>query len=175
MNRKGFYSINCQIICDGNLKIRNIVARWPGSTHDSRIFRNSSIRDRLEAGEVNGHLLGDSGYQCTRYLLTPLRNPDGIAEERYNRALTRARNTVERSTGTWKKRFPCLAYGFRTKMETTLRTIVATAILHNLAIDRREDPIDEEIPVVDVPIPDARENDVNGNRWRRLIIQNHFT
>ncbi|PSN31322.1 hypothetical protein C0J52_26625 [Blattella germanica] len=57
------------VICDAIMRIRSIVARWPGSTYDSRIFRNSTIRDRLESGEVTGHLLGDSGYPCMKYLL----------------------------------------------------------------------------------------------------------
>ena len=37
--RKHFHSINSQIICDANLFLINVVARWPGSTHDS--FMNS--------------------------------------------------------------------------------------------------------------------------------------
>ena len=40
--RKGFYSLNVQVICGHNHLIYDVVARWPGSTHDSRIFRNSS-------------------------------------------------------------------------------------------------------------------------------------
>ena len=35
---KQFYSINVQAICDSDAFITNIVARWPGSTHDSCIF-----------------------------------------------------------------------------------------------------------------------------------------
>ena len=37
-NRKGVFSINVQAICDHDLILTNVVARWPGSTHDSRIF-----------------------------------------------------------------------------------------------------------------------------------------
>ena len=40
-NRKGFFSINVQAIGDAQFKIRNLVVRWPGSVHDSRIFYNS--------------------------------------------------------------------------------------------------------------------------------------
>jgi len=33
VNRKQYHSINAQIICDGDLLIRNVVARFPGITH----------------------------------------------------------------------------------------------------------------------------------------------
>ncbi|XP_046662743.1 uncharacterized protein LOC124355625 [Homalodisca vitripennis] len=31
------FSINAQFICDADMKIKNVVSRWPGSTHDARI------------------------------------------------------------------------------------------------------------------------------------------
>lgn len=43
-NRKGFFSLNVQTIVDANLIIRNVVARWPGSVHDSTIFNSSSVK-----------------------------------------------------------------------------------------------------------------------------------
>ena len=61
-NRKGFFSINVQGIGDNNLLIRNLVVRWPGSTHDTRIFDSSEICAQFENREVNGILLGDNGY-----------------------------------------------------------------------------------------------------------------
>ena len=64
--RKGFFSINSQIVCGPDHTIYNIVARWPGSTHDSRIFNNSTLISRLEGNELNGFLLGDGGYACKR-------------------------------------------------------------------------------------------------------------
>ena len=42
-NRKGYLSVNVQAVCSHDLKFTNIVARWPGSVHDSRIFRNSRL------------------------------------------------------------------------------------------------------------------------------------
>jgi hypothetical protein len=44
--------------------------------------------------------------------------------------------------GVWKRLFPCLSTTLRTKLQTSLTLIVATAVLFNL-IRRRNDPIDE--------------------------------
>lgn len=53
------FSINTQLVGDSNLKIRDIVARWPGSTHDATIYNNSQIRARLEADHFpNAIVLG---------------------------------------------------------------------------------------------------------------------
>ncbi|XP_068084742.1 putative nuclease HARBI1 [Anabrus simplex] len=176
-NRKHFYSVNCQVVCDADMHITNIVARWPGSTHDSRIFRNSVIHNELEQGRYDGHLIGDSGYACKKYLLTPVLQERNAAERRYNIAHRQARNVVERVFGIWKRRFPCLQYTLRTKIPTTQLVIIATSILHNYAIRRGEPEFeDEEIPNENenhVGLPDERDN-MTGVNWRNQIINMHF-
>ena len=66
INRKGYHSINVQIICDANFKILNINAKYPGSTHDSFIWQNSKLnrvlRNIHSHGYTDNFLLGDSGY-----------------------------------------------------------------------------------------------------------------
>ncbi|GLH01016.1 Uncharacterized protein GBIM_07256 [Gryllus bimaculatus] len=151
-NRKRYYSINCQVICDADKKITNIVARWPGSCHDSRIFRNSVIKEVLESGTFSGHLIGDNGYACFRYLLTPVVNERTPAERRYNEAHKSARNVIESVFGSWKKRFPCLHYTLRTKVSTTLKIIVASAILHNIAVERAEEEFDDALEEEEVEV-----------------------
>jgi hypothetical protein len=64
--RKSFFSINTQVVSGPDHKIYDVVARWPGSTHDSRIFSNSRLKSRFENGELSGLLLGDSGYPCLK-------------------------------------------------------------------------------------------------------------
>ena len=46
-------------------KFINLVARWPGSVHDSNIFRTSQMQEYLERHHTSfedGIILGDSGY-----------------------------------------------------------------------------------------------------------------
>ncbi|XP_050563108.1 uncharacterized protein LOC118269991 [Spodoptera frugiperda] len=76
------------------LKICDIVCHWRGSTHDARIWRESSIKRRFEEREFKGKLIGDGGYPCTPYLLTPVLRPRNEAERRYNYSHIRTRNLV---------------------------------------------------------------------------------
>jgi len=60
------------------------VNSWPGSVHDSTIFDNSLLRAQFENHEFgDALLLGDGGYACRNYLMTPLANPITEAEKRY--------------------------------------------------------------------------------------------
>lgn len=115
--------------------IRDIDARWPGSSHDSTIFLNSSIYRRLEANEFgNGLIVGDGGYAVKNYLLAPLLYPIMRAENLYQESQIRTTNVVERSYGVWKRRFPVLSLGIRLDLNKVEAIIVATAVLHNIAI-----------------------------------------
>jgi hypothetical protein len=45
INRKGFPSINVQATCNAREIFTSVDCQWPGSVHDNRIFKNSSIYD----------------------------------------------------------------------------------------------------------------------------------
>ncbi|CAB3228785.1 unnamed protein product [Arctia plantaginis] len=83
-NRKGFYSINCQIVCSAKGKIIGLNPNFPGSTHDAAIWRASTINHFLKSnflsGERNQWLLGDKGYPLQPWLMTPLMAPTTEAE-----------------------------------------------------------------------------------------------
>lgn len=134
-NRKQFFSFNVQAICDSSLAFQNIVVRWPGSSHDSTIFNNSNICAKFERGDFGDSiLLGDSGYALRSYLITKFLNPSSPAETLFNEAIIRTRNTVERSFGVWKRRFPILALGINVKTDRVEAIVVATAVLNNICI-----------------------------------------
>lgn len=104
------------------------------------------------------------------YLLTPFANPRNEAERNYNYSHTRTRVRIENIFGIWKRRFPILAYGCRLKLENVLNVIVATAVLHNLAIIRR----DPDPPLVNEGV--LAEAIQNGNINAEFIqnVENNF-
>lgn len=61
INRKNHHSVNVQVICDARLSLLNVVARWPGGTHNSFIFKNSSVGRNMQEGLLQGqsHILGE--------------------------------------------------------------------------------------------------------------------
>uniref|UniRef100_A0A1B0D7D6 Uncharacterized protein n=1 Tax=Phlebotomus papatasi TaxID=29031 RepID=A0A1B0D7D6_PHLPP len=147
--RKGYFSINCQVTCNADMRIMDLVTRWHGSAHDQTIFNFSTLKMKCEENYFGRYfLLGDNGYANKSYLLTPLSNPLTEQERKYNRIHKTTRNLVERCIGVWKTRFPVLQTKSRQKLKNTLKVITATAILHNIARDLNEpSPPPPEIPL----------------------------
>ncbi|XP_059056618.1 putative nuclease HARBI1 [Achroia grisella] len=178
INRKGYPSLNVQVVCNADLKIMDIVTRWRGSVHDSRIFRECRLKQRFEAGAFSGILLGDSGYPCTPYLFTPVLHTNTPQEETYNRCHIQTRNTIERCFGLWKQRFRCLLRGMFGDIETARMTVVACAVLHNIAIDMKEDIFPGEITRESTSntgvLQQSVHNTLRGTIRRRQFIETHF-
>jgi len=130
--------VNVQAVCDSKALITNNVAHWPGATHDSRFFHNSTIAEQFRNGSINGILVGDNGYVCRSYLMTPLLNPRNEAEVCYNDAQRRTGIVIERCFGILKRRLPCLHVGLCTRLGNSLVIIVAVVALHNFAIEQIE-------------------------------------
>ena len=150
--RKGFHSINVQGICDAKLRFLNVVAKYPGSSHDSFVWRNSAIYQFMtqQGSQRQGWLLGDSGYPLSPFLMTPLTNPTTPAEVLYNRKHSQTRNTIERSFGLLKMRFRCLHRTggcLQSPPSTCAKIITACTVLHNICIDKsvpQPDDVDDE-------------------------------
>ncbi|XP_067261212.1 putative nuclease HARBI1 isoform X1 [Chanodichthys erythropterus] len=49
VTRKSFHNIIVQMVCNADCVISNVVAKWPGSVHDSRIFRASEIYHKVNS------------------------------------------------------------------------------------------------------------------------------
>lgn len=79
----------------------------------------SRLKEEMERG--TSILLGDPGYPCRKYLLTPIRHPRTRQEEAYNTAVRKARLVIERAFGLLKRRFSVLGPDsrIRLKIETS--------------------------------------------------------
>ena len=175
-NRKNVFSLNVQLVCGPDLMIYNIVARWPGSTHDSRIFNNCSLKSRIEEGNLRGSgiILGDKGYACTRYMLTPLRNPITEPERRYNASHKSTRCCIERCNGVLKKRFACLQNKLYYEPEKVAAIVICCAVLHNIAITCGDQYVDDgDFIEVNDDIYLVNDN-ISGMAFRSAFITQHF-
>jgi DDE superfamily endonuclease len=56
INRKGYHSLNVQVVCDHKLRITNINAKFPGRSHDSHVWRNSKVFTLMKANHNNGDI-----------------------------------------------------------------------------------------------------------------------
>ncbi|XP_050507518.1 putative nuclease HARBI1 [Diabrotica virgifera virgifera] len=187
--RKGYYSINCQIVVDSKYNILNMNARFPGSTHDSAIWQASNIKtimENLYIGGANYFLIGDSGYPLQPFLLTPFENPqENTPESNYNYHFIRSRNVVEKLNGVLKSRFRCLLKHRALNYNPIKagKIIYSCGALHNIA-NFYKDEVPEEGDDVepdnenDIDIIENRPVDHNwyrrGEQIRAGIVQQYF-
>ena len=148
----------------------NVVARWPGSTHVSHVFRSNNICRRLENNHRSlddGILLGDSGYACSTFLMTPYINPRNAAQEAFNAAHTKTRVEIEKTFGRWKRQFHVLHSEIRMNPEKTCLITGACAVLYNIAILLKE-PMEDGDGIEEVEVEPFR------GVQQGLAIRNHI-
>ncbi|KAJ8249486.1 hypothetical protein GJAV_G00235970 [Gymnothorax javanicus] len=124
------------MICDADCIFSNVEAKWLDSVHDARVFRASTIHQRLSQGEFAGIILGDKDYTCQPFLLTPFADPQTVAQRNFNLAHARTRARIEMEFGLLKTRFQCLRH-LRVKPDRPCDIIFACTV-HNIATIRRE-------------------------------------
>ncbi|XP_067623132.1 putative nuclease HARBI1 [Eurosta solidaginis] len=179
LNRKGFYSINAMIACDHNMTIRYVDARYAGSTHDSFVWNNSTLKTYLEDNQLSGDnsiYLGDSGYPLSSCLLTPFRiAQSGTRESLFNKKHAKGRNIIERTIGVLKCRFRCLLSDNKMRYDPDkVKTIVnICCALHNICKQFRISDPDEADIFTDALFPSEPSNEdgngTPGERRRRQI------
>ncbi|CAH0405396.1 unnamed protein product [Chilo suppressalis] len=191
VNRKGYHSINTQLICDANLRIINVNALFPGGTHDSFIWNQSNVLPVMEQLHRNGtgrfYLIGDSGYGLRRWLHTPIQEPQG-AEQNYNDAFKSARATIERCNGVLKSRFRCLLKHrvLHYSPEKASKIINSCCVLHNMCIRHNiddDDVVSDEEGYTNIdfgildPIPHRNRRNADliaGEVFRNNIVRTYF-
>jgi len=159
INRKGYHSIILQGICDYKLKFIDVFTGICGSVHDARVWRLSDIRtlivqDKNRYFQNKYHLLADSAYPLSKYMLTPYRDNGHLTnvQRKFNTKLSKTRLVIERAFGTLKGRFRKLKYIYMFNTEIIPLVIFTCCILHNICIENEDafiDEFDEAIEMLD--------------------------
>ncbi|KAL3179564.1 hypothetical protein MRX96_037947 [Rhipicephalus microplus] len=160
-----------QAVAGPQLQFFDVVAGWPGSVHDSRIFDKSRLRVLYEENRVPGVLLGDAGYACQPYLFTPFSEPGptDTPKGRYQKAQMKTRNVVERAFGVWKRRSPCLYMGMQHKAKNIHQSHPLKGF-RSLPLSVQWQQEQCTCPPVD-HLTDSR----SGNQARDLLMRKSFT
>nr|CAI5828137.1 unnamed protein product [Callosobruchus analis] len=174
-NRYQSHSVILQAMCDPRKRFINISVGHPGHMHDARVFRRSSLYQRIVDEDeplINPeyHLIGDSAYPLLQEVLTPYRDTGHLteAETRFNVRFSSIRSTIERAFGLLKGKWRRLKFLDMSDLELLNKVIVAGCVLHNLIINSEGDQVEEELEIGDegdIPIvaPNIRER-----RWHQL-------
>lgn len=177
INRKGYYSLQLQAVCDSDMKFLNCFCGYAGSCHDARVLRNSDLWNYgLEVCNGN-HIIADGAYPLGRWLMTPYRDNGHLSQEQkhFNYLLSDNRVVIERALGLLKGRFRRLHHLDVLSIQTAVKIIMCTCILHNICLIQNED-IDNymEPPEVDQPQISqlsVQENDTEGIIKRNILCR----
>ena len=95
------------------------------------------------------------------------------AEEAYNKAHSATFSVMARALARWKRRFPSLETGLDIRSEILDSVIIATAVLHNIAVRRGEpEPPASGAPSLKQPPPSEQiPATYRGDQARKQIIQ----
>lgn len=97
----------------------------------------------------NTHLLGDSVYGLSTWLLTPFKDYGNLTQKqrRYNYVHSSTRMAIKRTFGALKSRFRCLKYLDIKDITKAVKVVSSCCVLHELCLitnDSMEEYIEED-------------------------------
>lgn len=141
-------------------------------------MQESRLGHAFRDGQLQGILLGDSGYALKPWLMTPFLIPQTPAEQAYNSAHRTTRALIEHLNGQLKNKFLCLG-GTGPRVRTAEKVcdiITACCVLFNISKDDHIQEPYNHVPDDDNPAPEAAaDDDVHGTAVRNDIVRNFFT
>ena len=132
-------------------------ARDSGSTHDSRMLRQSALFHQAESSTLfeegssikgfSPYFLGDSGYILKQWLMTPYRDGLGCArhwfmlERLFNKQLSQRCSVVENAFRVLKQSFPELFDVTNLHVTFVPDVVVCCCLLHNVLLGQEPDEV----------------------------------
>ncbi|KAI3908393.1 hypothetical protein MKW92_036948 [Papaver armeniacum] len=142
-NKHGVLSQNVMAACSFGSKFQYVLAGWEGSTTDLCVLNAALTRHsklRVPEGKfylVDGDYRNTPGfiapYPGVRYQLSEFSGADDLqnAQELFNFRHSLLRSTIESTFKIWKARFPILTAAPLYPLQTQVKLVIATCILHN--------------------------------------------
>ncbi|KAL6880595.1 hypothetical protein ACP4OV_012160 [Aristida adscensionis] len=193
-DRHGYTSQNVMAVCDFNMRFTFVLAGWPGSVHDMRVF-NDAMHKYGHKFPHQKYYLVDSGYANRQGYLAPYKGtkyhlpefrmgpvPRG-KKELFNHRHSSLTNVIERTFGVLKMKWRILEKVPSFPVRKQSKIIIAYMPLHNFirenaAMDRDFDLCDiEEVEALYDPLDtvsvnqnaEGQEDDKDMNAFREQI------
>jgi DDE superfamily endonuclease len=142
-NRKGFFALCVQAMCDNRFIFTFVSAVSPGSTHDSVAFAMSSLSELLEkdvGGVPDGYwIAADDAYISGKRIVTPWPGRNlSRSKDAFNYWQSSARIFIEQAFGMLVARWGILWRPLRVNIDKSARIVVVCMKLHNYILESCE-------------------------------------
>ncbi|CAM5075807.1 unnamed protein product [Natator depressus] len=151
INCKGCFSMVLQALVDHKRRFTNINVGWPGTVHDTRVFRNSGLFKQLQEGiyfpdqkitagdaEMPVVIFGDPAYPLMPWLMKSYTGTLDSSKELFNYRLSKCRMVVECAFGCLKGRWRSLLTRSDLSKTNIPIVIAVCCMLHNLCESKGE-------------------------------------
>lgn len=147
VNRKKFYSLQLQGVCDPDRFFTDVYCAYPGSVHDARVLRNSPLYQDAERQESEmfpggAYIIGDAAYPLKTWLITGFKNNGKLTrqQQHFNYRLSSKRMKIEHTFGLLKGRFRKLKVMMDIDRVEDIPLLVTSAcVLHNFCLLNEDD------------------------------------
>lgn len=132
------YGINCQAMCDADLKFLYFGVVAPGRTNDNvAIDRCEGLLELINSLPDGLFVVGDAAYTLMEHLLIPFVGcmKDDPDRDAYNFHISQLRIRIEMAFGRLVSKFGILRSKMKCSLKTTTRVLMVCARLHNYIID----------------------------------------
>lgn len=188
INRKCFYGVTLQAICDSKRRFLDVFCGYPSSVSDVRIFKNSTIYKNIirqkDAYFLPGtFIIGDKAYPIYDWCIAPYINRGNLQpyQVRFNTQLAKARQVIERAFCLLFGRFRRLKYLDMNRTDLIPRVVQAACVLHNICLmfndndgnyEEEGNAFLDEVNAVVNHIHNIEEMENEGTRLREEIARN---
>jgi len=148
-NRKGFFALNIQALCDSTYRFLYMSALTPGSTHDSTALAMSelaSLLARTDGGLLDNYwIAADDAYVCTERIVCPWPGRNLSTEKDcFNYWQSSARIHIEQSFGILMARWGIFRRPLRLRVGKAAKVVAVCCKLHNYIMDNSRSGADSE-------------------------------